>query len=180
MRSFPLIAFTLAALALTASIASGAERRWQSGFWREPGDTRSYIITTLTVRLHLEDLESSGTRALSAVPDTTVKVAVEADRVFVLDAKNQERELKLIRQVNLNYTGAGGGHYVKAVGREGLRVTLEDNSVWELDPRSQYLTADWQPYENISVRRAQPEDGFNYEIDNTDRDNGALARYSPP
>jgi hypothetical protein len=63
---------------------------------------------------------------------------------------------------------------------DGLIVTLEDNSVWELDPRSQFFTVEWQPFEGISVRRSDSEQNFNYEIDNTERDDGALARYSPP
>jgi hypothetical protein len=63
---------------------------------------------------------------------------------------------------------------------DGLRVTLEDNSVWDLDPRSQFFTIEWQALEGISVRRSDSEQNFNYEIDNTSTDDGALARYSPP
>jgi hypothetical protein len=59
-------------------------------------------------------------------------------------------------------------------------VTLEDNSVWDLDPRSQFFTIEWQALEGISVRRSDSERNFSYEIDNTDSDDGALARYSPP
>jgi hypothetical protein len=69
---------------------------------------------------------------------------------------------------------------IKMISSDGLTLTLEDNSVWDLDPRSQFFTVEWQPLEGISVRRSDPERGFNYEIDNTDKDDGALARYSPP
>jgi hypothetical protein len=76
-----------------------------------------------------------------------------------------------------NYTGIGAGHYVRSVAEKGQFVTLEDGSRWEIDPRDRYRTVDWQADEGITVRRAQGEEGYDYELDNTDRDDGAYARY---
>jgi hypothetical protein len=82
-------------------------------------------------------------------------------------------------KTDVGYASLGGGHYIKAVGADGESVTLEDGSVWEIDSRARFFTEHWQPLENITVRRTDPQNGFNYEIDNTDQDDGALARYIP-
>lgn len=172
---------TLAALLLSVSQAGlAADRQWQAGTWRDSGDTRTYVIATEAMRLRLEDVAPVGKRALTVTAGTPVQFAVEGQRAFVRDSKNVEHELQVLRIINLSYTATGAGHFIKAIAADGLRVTLEDNSAWELDPRSQFFTVDWQPFEGIAVRRGDPEDDFDYEIDNTDRDDGALARYSPP
>jgi len=100
----------------------------------------------------------------------------------------KERPSPVPRKTDVVYASAGSGHYIKAVGPDGQSVTLEDGSVWEIDPRSRFFTVHWQPLEGITVRRiasdtarqSTGEPGFNYEIDNIDQDDGALARYSPP
>jgi hypothetical protein len=172
---------TLVALLVTASHAAhAADRKWQTGTWRDSGDAQTYVIVAETVRRHLEDVPATGKRALEAPANTPVKFVVDGNRAFVLDAKGVEHELRVLRTVDLNYTATGGGHYIKAISPDGLTLTLEDNSVWNLDPRSQFFTIDWQALEGISVRRSDSERNFSYEIDNTDTDDGALARYSPP
>jgi len=166
-----------ASLALTASLA--ADRQWQNGVWRDSGDARTYVIVARTLRFHLEDVPPADQRALDAPADTAVKFAVEGSRAFVLDRRNVEHELRVLRTVDLNYRATGGGHFIKTMAADGRRVTLEDNSVWDLDPRSQFFTIEWQAFEGIAVRRSDSEQNFDYEIDNTDRDEGALARYTP-
>src|SRR5262249_9796032 len=141
---------------------------------------RTYVIVAKTVRFHLEDVPPADQRALDAPAGAAVKFAVEGSRAFVLDRRNVEHELRVLRTVDLNYTSTGGGHFIKTIAADGSRVTLEDNSVWDLDPRSQFFTIDWQAFEGIAVRRSDSEQNFDYEIDNTDRDEGALARYTPP
>src|SRR5262249_17807528 len=133
-----------------------------------------------TIRLHLEDGPGSDRRMLEAPPGTSVKFAIEGSRAFILDRQGAEHELHVLRTVSLNYTATGGGHYIKAMSQDGLRATLEDNSVWELDPRSQFFTIEGEAFQGITVRRSDSEQNFDYEIDNTDTDDGALARYTPP
>lgn len=171
----------LASLMLVALAAdsAAAERRWQSGTWRDSGDTRTYVILTETVRLHLEDLPPAEARAMTVAAGSRVGFAIEDSHVFVLDRDGKEHELRLVRRVDLTYTAVGAGHFIKSVCPEGASVTLEDGSIWELDPRAEFFTARWQPLENIAVRRTEPNRGFTYEIDNIDQDNGAPARYSP-
>jgi hypothetical protein len=171
----------LSALIVCASAAAhAADRKWQTGSWRDSGDARTYVIVAKTVRWHLEDVPATEKRTIAAAASGLVTFAVEGNRVFVRDAKGAEHELHVLRSVDLNYTATGSGHFVKAVSADGLRLTLEDNSVWDLDPLSQHFTIEWQPFEGISVRRSDPEQDFNYEIDNTVKDEGAPARYSPP
>jgi hypothetical protein len=172
---------TLIALIMSVShAAQAADRKWQTGTWRDSGDARTYVIVAETVRLYLEDVPAADTRALSATAGTSVKFAVEGTRAFVLDLKGRQHELRVLRQVDLNYRATGAGHFIKAISPDGLTLTLEDNSVWALDPRSQFFTVDWQALEGIAVRRSDSERDFKYEIDNIETDDGALARYTPP
>jgi len=170
---------TSLALALGADRLA-ADRTWQTGIWRDSGDARTYVIVAGMVRFQLEDVPPADTRALEAPAGASVKFAVEGSRAFVLDRRSVEHEMRVLRTVDLNYTATGAGHFIKTMAIDGLRVTLDDNSVWDLDPRSQFFTIEWRPFEGISVRRSDSEENFNYEIDNVDRDEGALARYTPP
>jgi hypothetical protein len=169
-----------ALIVCVAITADAADRKWQTGTWRDSGDARTYVILARTVRLHLEDAPASEKRAIEMATSGPVTFAVEGNRAFVRDAKGAEHELHVLRSVDLNYTATGSGHFVKAISADGLTLTLEDNSVWDLDPLSQHFTIEWQAFDGISVRRSGPDQDFDYEIDNTAKDEGALARYTPP
>jgi hypothetical protein len=78
------------------------------------------------------------------------------------------------------YPAMGSGHFVKSVRAEGRFVTLEDNSLWEIAPSDRYLTAEWEVQAGIAVRHSGGDDGFVYEIDNVDTDDGASARWLRP
>jgi hypothetical protein len=61
---------------------------------------------------------------------------------------------------------------------QGQFVTLEDGSRWEISPRDQYQTMDWEVLANVSVRMLpRAESGFVYELINTSTDEGAVANY---
>lgn len=75
------------------------------------------------------------------------------------------------------YPGVGPGHYVHETREAGRFVVLEDKSVWEIAEPSRFVTAEWQAMEGISVRFAEGEPPFAYELSNTDRDEGAAARW---
>ena len=83
------------------------------------------------------------------------------------------------REEGPSYNAIGSGHFVRAVSDEGRYVTLEDGSRWEVDPRVRFYSNAWKPDEGIAVRRATPDEGFYYELDNTDQDDGVLANYLP-
>src|SRR5437899_37032 len=92
-----------------------ADRKWQTGTWRDSGDARTYVIVARNVRLHLEDVPAADKRAIDAPAGTSVKFAVEGNRAFVLDGRGREHELRVLRTVDLTYTATGAGHYIKAI-----------------------------------------------------------------
>ncbi|MGE3510925.1 MAG: hypothetical protein AB7N65_18805 [Vicinamibacterales bacterium] len=78
------------------------------------------------------------------------------------------------------YPNAGPGHFVKETRESGRFVVLEDKSVWEITERNRYVTAAWQEFEGISVRFADGDPPYTYELTNVDRDEGAAARWVKP
>ena len=78
------------------------------------------------------------------------------------------------------YTGLGGGHLLRSVSEDGRYVTLEDGSVWEIEPGVRFQTMDWQPQAPLTVRTTRPMDGYTYEIVNTQDDEGAMAKFVSP
>jgi hypothetical protein len=75
------------------------------------------------------------------------------------------------------YSAVGGGHLIQQVSPDGRYVTLEDRSRWEVHPRVRFQTADWATPVGATVRNARDEDGYTYQIVNTDEDEGVPARY---
>jgi hypothetical protein len=69
-----------------------------------------------------------------------------------------------------HYNAAGPGHYIKAVGEGGKSVTLEDESVWAVDPRTQFKVAGWKPDAEISVHLTDEDPDFNYILNNGEVD----------
>jgi hypothetical protein len=111
-------------------------------------------------------------------------VAILAALVAVLTIANacatQHRPQQAPAENPSGYTAYGGGHLIRSVSPGGQFVTLEDGSVWEIEPSVRFQTADWQVDAPVTVRRAQGEGPFVYELVNTQDDEGALARYVPP
>lgn len=79
-----------------------------------------------------------------------------------------------------SYDALGGGHLIRAVSSEGRYVTLEDGSVWEIEPSVWFQTVDWQKDAAVTVRSAQGIGPFVYELINTQEDERAPARYVGP
>jgi len=77
------------------------------------------------------------------------------------------------------YSALGSGHLLREVSGDGRFVTLEDGSRWEVIARDQFTTAEWQPPVAMAVRTTRGEDGFTYELVNTNDDEGVLARFLP-
>jgi len=75
-----------------------------------------------------------------------------------------------------SYGALGSGHRLRAVSDEGRFVTLEDGSRWEVHPRDWFRAIDWEPGAAISVRTTRAEDGYAYEVVNTNDDDGAMAK----
>lgn len=78
------------------------------------------------------------------------------------------------------YPAAGPGHFIKETREHGRYLVLEDKSVWEIAEASRYTTGEWKELEGISVRFADGDPPFAYELSNLDRDEGAAARWVRP
>ena len=74
------------------------------------------------------------------------------------------------------YTAYGGGHLIRSVTGGGQFITLEDGSIWEIEPAVRFQTAEWQAEAPVTVRRAHGIGPFVDELVNTQEDEGALAR----
>jgi hypothetical protein len=166
---------------LVAGIASAgyaADRKWQSGTWSKGATERIYIVDTPAFRYELQDTASEA-QSIELASGATVKYALEGSTMYVLDSKGAEHSLRLSRTSDKTYSAVGSGHLIRSVSENGQYVTLEDGSVWDVDPRMWFRTMHWQPMAGIAVRKVpQPEDGFNYEIANIDEDEGTLAKYT--
>ncbi|MFN7982755.1 MAG: hypothetical protein U0Q11_12920 [Vicinamibacterales bacterium] len=165
-------------LALTHGLA-GAEHTWKPGVWAFPADGRTYVVESATDFITGEVAESD-TSTITVTVGDAVQYAVEQSTLVLLDGQNREHTLRLVgsaRKYSSTYSAAGGGHYIKSVARDGSRVTLEDGSRWDIDARLRFAVAEWAPDDLISIRRSNDEAAFAFEIDNTSRDDGALANH---
>jgi hypothetical protein len=174
------LAVTICVLLLGVSLAAAVQRAWKTGTWAASAEARFLTIETATQLLTAEAPASAAAQVLNAPPGTTVQYAIEEQTVYVLDAENVEHALKLVRvdaKYSSSYSAPGSGHYIRTVAPGGTSITLEDASRWDIDPRSNFSVADWQPEDLISVRRSNDDKDYAYEIDNTSRDSGALANY---
>lgn len=77
------------------------------------------------------------------------------------------------------YGAAGPGHEIRAIGQDGKTVTLEDGSVWTVDPRTEYKVADWAVGAQISVHFTAEDPDFNYILNNDDLDDWTFVRLLP-
>lgn len=183
MRMRRLIVLTLTLLSATPLLRA-AEREWQTGAWAPAMVTarvgtpyRNYAIETDKVRFDVQETIARGSQAIPSGAGTPVTFAVEEDMVYVKQGA-AERPLRLIKRSEKlkTYGAPGGGHSIKTIADQGLTVTLEDGSVWEVDPRGQFKSSQWQALQGVSVRSISENSGFNYEIGNTDVDEAVLAR----
>jgi hypothetical protein len=168
--------------------ASGFGRPGGSPSMRAMADVRRFIIETDGMRLELEDTVPVGRRSFEAATGGMITFAVEKNTVYVRDGSGTEHKLRLIKKTDRAraaaapakpaYAALGGGHLVRAVTDKGRFVILEDGSRWEISPRDQYLSAEWEVLANVSVRTLpRAENGFVYELINTSTDEGAVANY---
>ena len=170
--------------------SSGFGRPGSSPQMRAMADVRRFVIETDDLRLEMEDTVPVGRRSFEATVGRMVTFALEKNTVYVRDAGGTEHKLRLLKKIERKredaapapprsgYTALGGGHVVRAVTEKGRYVTLEDGSRWEISPRDQYHTVEWEAAANVTVRTlAREEAGFAYELINTSVDEGAVANY---
>ena len=155
---------------------------------RAMANVRIYVIETAEVRLELQDTVPVGRRSLDVTPGAKATFALDKTSVYVREANGTEHRLLLTKRIpkarststpTATYSALGGGHLVRSVAEDGRFVTLEDGSVWEIEAGAQFKTIQWQAQANITVRTAPGRPGFDYELINTEDDEGAQAKYIP-
>ena len=169
----------LTAVVLCGVLATAADRSWKTGTWATASSGPAYVIESATEFIS-GDVPENGASPFSATPGIVVQYAIEQRMLYVLDADKVEHPLRLVGaspKYSASYGAVGGGHFIKAVAADGTRLTLEDNSRWDIDPRVSFSVTEWQPDDLVSVRRSIDDKAFAFEVDNTSRDDGALANH---
>jgi hypothetical protein len=173
MRLMLSLAWVIAA----SAAAVMAQRAWTTGTWSASTDARVFVIESARDFISGEARDGDSPPA-SATAGTSVQFAIDGQTLYVLDQDNVERSLRLVGSTpkyTSNYSAIGGGHYIRAVAPGGTRVTLEDGSRWDIDPRAHFSVAGWESEDLITVRRSSSDRAFAFSVDNTSRDDGALA-----
>ena len=60
------------------------------------------------------------------------------------------------------------GHWVDLVMDRGVKVKLEDGSIWEIAPKNQFQTATWRVAQKISVSQ-NPDSRYPFRLTNADQ-----------
>jgi hypothetical protein len=174
----------MTALILTLLVGQpAAGRAWQTGKWADAtishgrANARAHAIDTEDFRYEVDETAAAGAPPLKTRVGAAVLFAVENDIVYIREGDGGERRLRLLKSTRKlkHYSGAGPGHFIRATGGGGQTITLEDGSVWEIDPRTQFKTAEWEPLAGITVHLTEEDPDFNYILNNTDVDDWSFA-----
>ena len=80
-----------------------------------------------------------------------------------------------VAPVDQNYPVSTGIHWVGLVMDRGVKVKLEDGSIWEIADKDQFQTRDWRVAQKINVSR-NPNERYQFKLTNTDHKDSADAR----
>jgi hypothetical protein len=155
---------------------------------RALAEVRVFVIETDDATYEMRDTVPINRRSIDVIAGSPVTFAIEKRTVYVRDANGAEHKLRLTKTISkadapapsaTTYAALGGGHLLREVTADGRYVMLEDGSRWEIHPRDRFQTRDWEPDANLAVRTTRAEDGYGFELVNTQADEGALARFVP-
>jgi hypothetical protein len=138
---------------------------------------RTYAIDSADFHYEVDETAAPGTQPLKTRAGASVAFAVDNDIVYVREGDGSERRLRLLKRTRKlpHYPAAGSGHFIRATSEGGQTVTLEDGSVWDIDPRTQFKAAEWEPLAGITVHATEEDPDFNYILNNTDADDWTFA-----
>jgi hypothetical protein len=171
----------VAVLLAVFAVAGGqpASRVWQTGKWGAAsssgrGNVHAYVIDTDDARYDVQETLASGATPLKTTTGAPVSFALDnnSDIVYIRDDGNSERRLHLVKTTRKlkTYGAAGPGHFIRTIGEGGGTITLEDGSVWRVDPRAQFKVAGWEALAGITVHATEEDPDFNYILNNSDED----------
>ena len=174
------IAIVLAVL--SAAPLQAVDRAWETGMWAQAArasraGVRAYAVETNLVRYELEETARKDVPALDAPPGGTMSFAIDGDTMYVRRKVGGDRALTIVKRAKklAAYGATGPGHSIRLVGEGGRTITLEDGSVWTVDPRTAFKVAEWQPLAEISVHATAEDPDFNYILNNGDVDDWTFA-----
>jgi hypothetical protein len=129
-----------------------------------------------------EEMRATGVNTLNAeqraaldrwITDYTVKVAkiIQASNASTPNASTSNPSTP-------TYGAIGKGHWIQSTSSGGAMITLEDGSIWEVNPIDRVDTMLWLPVTDITVFRAtSPVADYKYLLVNTEDGEKALAKY---
>jgi len=172
----------LPVLLLALTLASAAQERvWKQGMWATPtAETaeRLVAIETSTEMVTARPADSDASSTWIGTPGDPLRYILSGSTLYLIDSQDREHTLQVVESASKysnDYGALGGGHYIKSVASGGRSITLEDGTRWDIDPRQQFAVAGWSADDLIAVRRSTDDAAFAFELDNTSRDDGALA-----
>jgi hypothetical protein len=174
----------VAVLLAVFAVAGGqpANRVWQAGKWGTTTtattagrSVRTYVIEADDARYDVQEPAAPVTVPLKTTAGAPVSFALANDDsgiVYIREDVGSERQLHLVKTTRKlkTYGAAGPGHFVRAIGDGGATITLEDGSVWNVDPRTQFKVAEWESLAGITVHATEEDPDFNYILNNSDED----------
>lgn len=96
---------------------------------------------------------------------------------FNASARSSETERETGSKDRL-YAGVGATHWIKDITEETVLITLEDGSLWQIDPFDEITVSLWLPGAEIMVVKSRRHStGYNYLLINEEEGENAHARY---
>lgn len=131
------------------------------------GDWFGYLIPTPSGGFNLHNLDGDWMANLS-VPNENTQ-----------GSERLEKDPKLVPRDNQNkYPVIGSGHWIKKNIDSGSLITLEDGSLWKIDPINKIDAMLWLPVSSITVKESSKgSPGYDYLLINTDDGEKAHAKY---
>jgi hypothetical protein len=154
---------------------------------RALAEVRIFIIETDDLHLELQDTVPIGRRSIEVRIGGPITFALEKNTAYLKDEEGIEHKFRVTkktartrdREAARPYDALGSGHLLRRVTDDGRFVTLEDGSRWEVHPRDRFQTVDWEVNASMTVRTTRGDGGYDYELVNTQVDEGALAKVAP-
>ncbi len=137
---------------------------------------QSVPLITMDRAMTLEQLRTTGVDGLTAVQRAALDrwLSEYTMKVFQL-THGSDRPTSLGPR---RYAGSSGGHWIKSRANGGAMITLEDGSIWEINPLDRIDAALWLPISNVTILTASsPIGDYKYMLVNTDDGETALAKY---
>jgi hypothetical protein len=140
--------------------------------------SQSQPLITVDKVMTGEELRTTGVGTLTASQRATLDRWLSEYTLKVFQYAQGSEKPASAGTASSNYTGSGGGHWIKSKSGNGSMIVLEDGSMWEINSLDRIDTALWLPISNITILKAsQPVGDYNYTLVNKDDGEKALAKF---